>query len=375
MKPDVEPCVEPVVVDVEGLASFIAGIQKEDGEIPWSAGGKTDPWDHVESAMGLSSAGRIEEAERAYAWLAAQQLPDGSWWSAVRNGVVEDGTRESNFAAYIAVGVWHHFLITADTGFLRRMWPTVKGGLDYALSLQAPKGEIYWAKNREGKVDPMALLTGSSSIFMSFKCGLNIAACLGKEATSWSRALARLGKAIENPPSHFNMIKARFSMDWYYPVLSGALTGEAARRRLARYWKKFTVPGWGVRCVCDRPWVTMAETSELVLTLAAVDAFEEAERVFSWIMDKKYADGSYWMGVTFPDRIIWPDEKTTWTAAAVILAYDALRRLTPGARLFSHSSWMDAQWQGPLPVPVKTVCPDVREGRAKVNLRKGHPAA
>jgi len=355
MKLGVEPCVETLVVDVEGLASFIAGIQKENGEIPWSAGGKTDPWDHVESAMGLSTAGKIAAAERAYTWMADSQLEDGSWWSAVRDGVVEDGTRDSNFAAYIAVGVWHHFLVTADMGFLRRMWPTIKGGLDYALSLQAPEGEIYWARNREGVVDPMALLTGSSSIYMSIKCGLNIAARLGRRETSWSLALTRLGKAINNPPSHFNMIKARFSMDWYYPVLCGAMTGKAARKRIERYWEKFTVPGWGIRCVCDRPWVTMAETSELVIALAAIDAFEEAEMVFSWLYDKRYADGSYWMGVTFPDRVIWPDEKTTWTAAAVLLAYDALRNLTPAAGLFRHRSWQGERWCGPERLPVKTV--------------------
>jgi hypothetical protein len=135
-------------------------------------------------------------------------------------------------------------------------------------------------------------------------------------------------------------------MDWYYPVLCGALTGVEARKRIDHYWDKFTVPGWGVRCVCDRPWVTMAETSELVLTLAAVNAYEEAERVFSWIIDKKYEDGSYWMGVTFPDRVVWPDEKTTWTAAAVLLAYDALRGITPGGGLFNHSAWDSHRWIG-----------------------------
>ena len=65
------------------------------------------------------------------------------------------------------------------------------------------------------------------------------------------------------------MIKSRFSMDWYYPVLCGAVTGGEARRRIDKFWDKFVVPDWGVRCVSDRPWVTMAETSELVLTLAA----------------------------------------------------------------------------------------------------------
>ena len=55
------------------------------------------------------------------------------------------------------------------------MWPTVKAGINYAVNLQAPTGEIYWARNGRGVVDPMALLTGSSSIYMSLKCALAIA--------------------------------------------------------------------------------------------------------------------------------------------------------------------------------------------------------
>jgi len=30
----------------------------------------------------------------------------------------------------------------------------------------------------------------------------------------------------------------------------------------------------------------------------------------------------------------------------VILAYDALRSITPAARLFSHQSWMGGYWRG-----------------------------
>jgi hypothetical protein len=94
-----------------------------------------------------------------------------------------------------------------------------------------------------------------------------------------------------------------------------------------------------VKCVCDRPWVTIAEASELILTLAAVGEYERAAIVFNWIRDKKYDDGSYWMGVTFPDGVIWPEERTSWTAAAVLLAHDALHDITPAGRLFSHSFW------------------------------------
>lgn len=326
-------------LEIDAMAAFIKRVQKGSGEIPWSIDGKTDPWDHIESAMGLSMAGCRVDAERAYLWLREHQQDDGSWCAAYRDGRPEDRTRDSNMSSYVAVGVYHHFLLTEDLDFLRGMWSCVKGGVDFAVRMQADSGEIFWAKNESGVVDPMALLTGCSSIFMSLKCALSIAHVLGKRKPAWEKALMKLGYAIRTRPNLFNMIKSRFSMDWYYPILCGAISGTAAHRRMEKHWEKFVVPEWGVRCVSDRPWVTMAETSELVLALEAIGDYAQAELVFSWLQDKKFDDGSYWMGVTFPDRVIWPEEKTTWTAAAVMLAYDALMDLTPAAGLFRHEFW------------------------------------
>lgn len=329
----------PVDVDIESVAEFIAGLQKADGEIPWSAGGKTDPWDHVESAMGLGVAGYLKDAERAYEWMSRTQLKDGSWWSSYRDGVPEDKTKDTNFSSYLAVGVFHYYLLTDDLVFLKHMWPTLKAGIDFAVSLQAATGEIYWAKNSNNIVDPMALLTGCSSVYMSIKCALAIAYLLGKRQPAWRESLRKLGLVLRNRPDLFNMTKSRYSLDWYYPVLCGALTGIDAHRRIDKYWDKFVVPEWGVRCVSDQSWVTMAETSELVLALVAIEKYEQAEMVFNCLKDKKYDDGSYWMGVTFPDSVIWPEEKTSWTAASVLLAHDALHEITPACSLFSHSFW------------------------------------
>jgi hypothetical protein len=328
-----------IPIEIDAMAAFIKRVQKMNGEIPWSPDGKTDPWDHIESAMGLSMAGCRPEAERAYLWLVENQQEDGSWCAAYRDGRPEDRTRDTNMSTYIAVGAFHHYLMTEDRNFLREIWPALKAGIDFAVQMQANSGEIYWAKNEAGVVDPMALLTGCSSIFMSLKCSLAVARLLGKKKPAWERALAKLGHAIRHRPNLFNMIKSRFSMDWYYPVLCGAITGAAAMKRMEKHWEKFVVPEWGVRCVSDRPWVTMAETSELVLALEAIGDYTQAELVFNWLHDKKFDDGSYWMGVTFPDRVIWPEEKTTWTAAAVLLAYDALMDLTPAAGLFRHDFW------------------------------------
>jgi hypothetical protein len=326
-------------LSVEKMGAFIASLQKESGEIPWSEGGKTDPWDHVESAMGLCVGGFYAEARRAYRWLADTQLADGSWWSEILNGEIINPTKETNFSSYIAVGLFHYYLITKDLELLSQMWPVMEDGVNYAVKLQSPQGNIYWAKNKDGKTDKMSLLTGSSSIYMSLKCALAIATLLGKKRTRWKKAMLSLGEAIKYKPDVFNMLKSRYAMDWYYPVLCGAVSGEEAKNRIDKYWEKFIVPQWGVRCVSDRPWITMAETAELVLTLAAIDDYARAKAVFSWLADKKYPDDTYWMGVTYPDAIIWPDEKSSWTAAAVVLAWDALSAETPAGKIFNHKFW------------------------------------
>jgi len=330
----------PSGVDIQSTAEFILHVQRASGEIPWSEGGKTDPWDHVESAMGLTVAGYPEAAERAYAWSAGTQLPDGSWWSYYRNGAPEQGAyKDSNMTAYIAVGIYHHYPATQDKGFLHRMWPVVKKAMDYVVSMQGPGGEINWAKRADGSISSRALLTGSSSIYMSMKCALTIATLLGRREHRWNKAQGLLGNAIRYRPERFDMSKARFSMDWYYPVLCGAVTGDAAWSRLQTQWTCFAVPGWGIRCVSDRQWATMAETAELAMALAAIGHDHAAETTLHWILDKRYANGTSWTGITFPDGIIYTGEQTTWTGAAVLLAADILYNLTPAGRLFRHSTW------------------------------------
>jgi hypothetical protein len=326
---------------VDAAAALIAKTQRSSGEIPWYGDQKTDPWDHVEAAMGLSLAGYPGQARRAFDWLAGIQLADGSWYSAYCNGLPVDRTRDANQSSYVAVGVLHHYLITGDSGFLEDMWPTVRQAIDFALSLQARDGEIYWAVSPEGRVDKMALLTGSSSIYMSLKCALVAAGLLGHPMPAWRAAIERLEAAIRYKPHLFNMTKSRFSMDWFYPVLAGVLTGSEAQRRIDKLWKKFVIEDQGVRCVLDEPWITIAETSELALSLAAMGKLELARIVFGWISDRRFDDGTYWCGFTYPDLVIWPEDKITWTNAVALMAADAIYHLTPAADLFSHDFWSD----------------------------------
>src|SRR5262249_43316377 len=152
--------------------------------------------------------------------------------------------------------------------FLRRMWPVVDAAIDYVLALQSETGAIWWARNAQGEPWEEALLTGCSSIHMSLRAALAIAGRVGEERPRWRAALALLRRALLERPDAFGS-RERWAMDWYYPILGGAVRGPEAVRRLGERWELFVVEGRGVRCVHDRNWVTAAETCELVLTLCA----------------------------------------------------------------------------------------------------------
>jgi hypothetical protein len=165
------------------------------------------------------------------------------------------------------------------------------------------------------------------------RCALALANLVDEPQPEWEVALGRLGHAITAHPSAFTE-KPRHSMDWYYPILGGALRGPGATARIAERWGDFVVDGLGIRCVDDRPWVTGAETCELVLALDAMGERQAALRQFAAMQHLREKDGSYWTGLVFSDGKRWPVERTTWTGAAVILAADALSSTTAGSGIF-----------------------------------------
>jgi hypothetical protein len=325
---------------------FILQTQQADGCIPWFPGGYADPWDHVEAAMGLAIAGETAAARRAYGWLAAIQLEDGSWWAAYKDGVVHNGDRrETNFVAYVATGVWHQYLVSGERTFLEELWVVVERAIEFVLGLQSVFGEIQWAVDAQGNTMDDALVTGCSSIHKSLECAINIAHTLGIGARRWSEARARLGDALRNRPERFDRSwesKARFSMDWFYPVLGGVLARAPARARLAQRWDVFVKDGMGCRCVSDEPWVTVAESCELTMALLAAGDHARAARLFSWLHQWRDGDGAYWTGYQWVQDLLWPEEKPTWTAGAVLLAADALTGHTAASRLFTEVRLVDA---------------------------------
>ena len=332
------PSVDGIITaeQVRATVDAIAEWQLPSGMVPWYPGGHADPWNHVEAAMALALGGRIAEAERAYDWLVGLQRPDGSWHQYYVADGVEDDKFDANVVAYVAAGVWHHWLLTEDRGFVEALWPVVEKAIDFVLELQEPRGEILWARHADGTPWPFALLTGSSSICHSLRCAIALAELLGHERPDWELSAARLAHTIAHHEADAFAPKHRWAMDWYYPVLSGALLGDAGRARLADRFETFIDDDRGVRCVKDRPWITVAETCECVLAHLAVGERETATELFRWAQQYRVATGRYWTGTVYPDETHFPaDEQSTYTAAAVVLGADGLWGKGPTSALFT----------------------------------------
>jgi hypothetical protein len=322
---------------VAGTAASIRRVQEPDGAVPLSAGAQTDVWNHVEAAMAMLVGGEVDAAERAYEWCLATQRPDGSWPMRTHAGVVADPSTETNMNAYLAVGVWHHWLVRRDEAFVRRCWPAVRRGLDVVVSLQLSFGGIAWCREPDGTVDARALVAGSASIHQSLAAGLALSGLVDSPQPEWELAAGRLAHALRRHRDLF-LDKSTYSMDWYYPVLGGAVRGDAGRALVSSRWEDFVRPGLGILCVDTNPWVTGAETCELVL---ALDALGERERALQLLRDVQHlraADGGYWTGYVYPDEAFWPVEHTTYTAAAVVLAVDAISCTTAGSDIFRGST-------------------------------------
>jgi len=320
--------------EISLTADSLVALQRRSGMIPWFDGGHCDPWNHVEAAMALSVCGRIKEAEAAYRWLSDVQLGDGSWFNYYLDSSIEHARLDTNVCAYVATGLWHHALISGDDSFLGEHFGMVEAALSFVLTWQLPDGSIRWSLDAAGRPESYALLTGSSSIYHALRCAVMIAERLGQHRPEWELAAGRLGHAIAHHPGAFAP-KNEFAMDWYYPMLSGALEGEAARQRLDEHWDEFIMHGLGVRCVSTSDWVTAAETCECVMTLDALGMRDEALELFEVAQGHRRPDGSYWTGIAYPESVTFPAlEATSYTSASIILAADALSSTTPAAGLF-----------------------------------------
>ena len=342
----------PGVLNAEQLvvtAGTIAEWQLPDGMIPWVPGGHADPWNHTEAAMALAVTGHLDQAEAAYQWLIATQHENGAWHQYYVADGVEDPKFDANVIAYVATGVWHHWLLTGDRGFLESMWEVVERAIDFVLDLQTPRGEILWARHPDGTPWSFALLTGSSSICHSLRCAVAVAEETGHERPDWELSLGHLAHVVRTRPDGAFTPKDRWAMDWYYPVLGGAISGSDALAHLDARWDEFVIMNpadgaidgvadggsLGVRCVSDKHWATAAETSECAMAYLLAGDRATATDLFRATLPMRQPDGRYLTGIVYPDLVTFPTEEcSTYTSAAVVLAADALGGCSPASGIF-----------------------------------------
>ena len=320
------------------LGEYITKCQNRLGAIAWEPNGKVDPWDHVESIMALNLLDFKEEALKGFDWLISSQEQDGSWYSEYQGEKITNLNKETNFCAYISSGALHHFLNFKELSFLEKIWPTLKKSIEFVISGQTDEGDILWAKDDNEEWMDDSLLTGCASIFKSLNDFNKIAKTLGYEEFILKEEIKNLKDSIINKSERFDRTwesKARYSMDWYYPVLCGIHNKQDSKKIINERWDEFVVPGLGCKCVSEEPWVTVAESCELILALNKIDEKKTALEIFeniSRLIDQK--DKLFWTGYVYKDDKFWPIEKPSWTAAAVVLAANSLFEFNSTSNFF-----------------------------------------
>jgi hypothetical protein len=343
------------LVDISGCADHIQSLQATDGSIPWIEAGIWDAWNHGEGTMALAIAGRDAAARKALDHLMDRQEADGGWTGDLGASVPLDETnrhlvpgipktaRDTNFTGYVAVTVLRSLLALDAAPLLPRYWPMVGSAINFVLEYQTPHGDIIWrAPDTSAEIETTdSLRAGNASLYKSLECAVMMSGLLGTPNSDWTEARQRIGAALRENDSRFDRTgidRRRYAMDWYYPVLAGVLPREAGKARLYARWNEFVKAGLGCRCVADEPWVTTAETAELALACLAAGKVQQARTLITDLAPLAAENGGYWMGWQFAENVIWPQERPSWTAGALVLACDALEGLSPGSNLLIHNS-------------------------------------
>ena len=327
----------------EPIADYILDCQSMTGAIPSLKNGSLDPWDHIESIMGLTVMGHYDAAKQGFDWLFKNQNPDGSWFSEFKNDQPIIKNRQTHFSCYLSVGLLHYAKITKDIDFIESNWKNISEAINFSINLQNKNGTIPWCLNEDNKPDEDYLITGSSSILKSLECSIALFILLGakdkKLLERWESAYTKLQGALRKPDNLFDkkISRKRFSMDWYYPVISGAFSIKESKIIIKNTLKEFYIEGIGIKCVKEEPWVTVAETNEFIMAAIKADELALAKNIFIEALSISDENNIPYMGWQYEENIFWPDEKPSWTAAALILAADAIFRFTDGNNILTEN--------------------------------------
>ena len=215
---------------------------------------------------------------------------------------VEEAKLDTNVCAYIATGVWHHWLCTWDRAFVDHLWPTVQRALDWVLSMRRDDGTVLWACTDDDRPWNYSLLTGSSSHRPR-------PAMRRQPRGAHQRAATRLARGrrpvVRDDQRSSRRVRAQGPLGDGL-VLPGACRLPVRRARPRSAWptvgQTFAMEGLGIRCVSDEPWVTASETAECAIAHAAIGDLATATDLVRWTRPHRRRDGAYYTGLVYPGR-------------------------------------------------------------------------
>ena len=162
-----------------------------------------------------------------------------------------------------------------------------------------------------------------------------LAELLGHERPDWELSAARLADVDTRPLARRFPTPSRRSTAGRWTGTTRCspvcLSGEVGREHLDSRARRSSSTGMGVRCVSDRPWMTAAETCECLLAYLSVGEHETATDAVPLGPTVARRRRALLDRDRLPREVHFPGgEKSTYTAASVVLAADALGRHEPG---------------------------------------------
>jgi len=318
--------------------NWIIQNQLSDGSIPWDGKGKCDAWDHSECLISLAIYEEWDAFEKGIDWFFSNLNSQGLIYSEFNNQKPTQLNYQSHHAPYIALPLLQRYLIDKNPANLNKCLPQLTIIFSSLLDFMDEDGMYYWSKDDNGYSDN-SLITASMSIAISVRAYSSILEILdlAKEESQHeedfkSKSLENL-EALSNssfwanpeiPWSKFDrdgVDRSRFSMDFFYQSLARVnLDKDFFKSNLKNFYKQ----GLGIKCVKEEPWVTIAETSECIIATYLNYDESLAIKMFEDILKFQNQDGIFPTGYQYKLDILWPNEQSTWTNAALIIAANVI---------------------------------------------------
>ena len=299
--------------------NWITTNQKTNGAILWDESGKWDAWDHSECLIALAIYEDWEAFELGIEFLIENLSHESLIKSEFVNGKISQDYYEAHHVAYVFLPLLQRFFIDKNLSFLQKHRDLIHEIYKSTKTFQNLDGFYHWAKDKNGFSDN-SLITSTCSIELSRRAYNQLCEILGDSEKIDSKPIVTKENLSSEAFNRDGIDRSRFSMDSYYPMLCNIVSPDAIHKLI----ENFYVEGLGIKCVKEEPWVTFAETSECVMALYKSGEHDKAKEIFKHILKHANHRNYFPTGYQYELKVYWPEENSTWTNAAIIMAADCL---------------------------------------------------